>query len=236
MFLMCQNLSIKAALVVCSSVLSLSCGGWGLAHQQVTNLGCFADVGVYDPVGRRLPFKVVQVSFDVGSGNSAAPDLLGTEVEGIRVGSQGSRITFSSNRIVGRRPLKATLQDSARNVIHVTFSMTSCRRRVTLFYGQSELGVDVNTSMVRGRLTGCKFDAGWWIRSLPLFGSGRDTVVEDGYVAEDGTFEMDVGGNGVRRVLFVGNEAQVIHSQGFNLVLGKDVDLGDIDLRNRCKQ
>jgi hypothetical protein len=196
---------------------------------------CFAEIAVYSPTGTQLAFSVVGLGVDTGVEAKPRPNLLGLSVDGIKFSSNGSRVTFSSGDIVGKRPLRATLRNREGKEVQVAFSMTSCRRRVSIYFGNTDLGSDVNTSMVRGQLIGCTFDASWWVRSLPLFGTGKGAIVEDGYVSEDGTFEMDVGGMGVRRILIVGRGGRVIHSQTFDMAVQRDTELGKIDVHGLCK-
>jgi len=204
-------------------------------HLDAAPRTCFAEIAVYSPTGNRLPFSVVGLGVDAGVEAKPLPNLLGLSVDGIKFSATESRITFSSASIVGKRSLRATLRSREGKEIQVAFAMTSCRRRVSIYFGQLDVGADVNTSMVRGQMVGCIFDKSWWVRTLPLFGTGRGVIVEDGYIAEDGTFEMDVGGMGVRRILIVGRDGAVIHSQTFDLVVGRDTELGKIDVRGLCK-
>lgn len=205
------------------------------ADLRASTRTCFAEIAVYSPTGARIPFRVVGLGVDTGVEAKPRPNLLGLSVDGIRFSSNGGRVTFSSGDIVGKRRLRATLRNQEGKEVQVAFSMTSCRRRVSIYFGHMDLASDVNTSMVRGQLVGCTFDTSWWVRSLPLFGTGRGAIVEDGYVAEDGTFEMDVGGMGVRRILIVGQGGRVIHSQTFDMAVQRDTELGSIVVRGLCK-
>lgn len=193
--------------------------------------GCVLEMPVYDPSGNRLSFHVTRVV--VRSGNTTT-ELLGKKVDGISTNASGDRIMFSSDRIVGKRAIEVTLQGPGRTRLTSDVFVTSCRQRHSLVSGESDLGLDVAFVPIRGRLSGCKYAGDWWVRSVTMFGGQERTTVEDGYVAEDGTFTVQVSPNGVRRILIIGKGSIPVKSIGVDVAVSKSVNIGSLDLTGGC--
>lgn len=194
---------------------------------------CILDVPVYDPHGNRLPFNVVGLTVEV---EGSKTELLGKEIDGIRITSKGDRVFFSSARIIGTGPIEVTLESSKRDLIKTKVYIAACRLRRSLFYGQSDLGYDVTSVFIRGRFSGCRFTGDWWVRAMAMFGGHLGSALEDGYVESDGAFWLYVGATGVRRLLVIGKGKQPIRVVGFDVTVGKEHDIGNIDLSGSCPQ
>jgi len=112
--------------------------------------------------------------------------------------------------------------------------VASCRLRTSLFFGESDKGVDVSGVWVTGRLSGCKFVGDWWVRAAPMFG-GHDRVhVVDGYVESDGTFWLVLEVYGVRHLLIVGKGKEPLKVIGVDVTIGQNIKLGVVDLSGQC--
>ncbi len=196
-------------------------------------LGCILEMPVYDPLGERLPFRVTRVA--VRDGNMTK-DLLGKTVDGIYTTVNGDRVFFSTDRIVGKRAIEVSLvgPKGARISSHVF--VTACRQRRSLVFGQSDSGLDVAFVPLRGRLVGCRYTGDWWVRAMTMFGGHEGTTAEDGYVQEDGTFTLEVAPVGVRRILVIGKGGQPVRSIGVDVMVGKSIDVGLINLIGACPQ
>src|SRR5260221_8784459 len=219
-----QCLSIKSIVLV---LLMSACA----AHSDEPPPPCILEIPVYSPLGDRLPFKVTRLSIKDGDGKI---DLLGKKTDGMAITSKGDRVFFSYDRIVGASRIEITLEgpDGAR--ITSEMIVTACRLRRSLFFGQSELGIDVSSVSIRGRLSGCQFGGDWWIRAMPMFGGHFGAALEDGYVEVDGSFWLRVGAVGVRRLVVVGKGNQPVRVIGVDITVGKENYLGTVDLTGLC--
>ncbi len=193
--------------------------------------GCVLEVPVYGPHGDRLPFKVSSVALDHGH---KRVDLLGKTVEGLTVRSNGDRVFFSSTRIVGARPIEVTLEGPRGERVVSRIIVTECRLRRSLFFGQSDLGFDVSAVRITGRLSGCRFIGDWWVRAMLMFGGHDGAALEDGYVEPDGSFRLSVAAVGVRRLVVIGRGSEPIKVIGADIVVGKETDVGTVDLSGNC--
>jgi hypothetical protein len=194
---------------------------------------CILDVPVYNPFGDRLLFKVISVAFTEGTRRM---DILGRTVDGISTTSTADRIFFSSNRIVGARPIEVTLEGPNRVRISSKMIVTECRLRRSLFFGESNLGYDVTSIAIKGRLSGCQFVGDWWVRAMPMFGGHFGSALEDGFVESDGKFWLNAGTTGVRHLLVIGKGKQPIKVIGIDVTVGDNPDLGVVDLAAVCPQ
>jgi hypothetical protein len=192
---------------------------------------CILEVPVYGPFGDRLPFKVTGLAFEEGG---RKVDLLGRQIDGIAFTSKGDRVFFSSDRIVGARPINVTLEGPNGARITSEMIVSGCRARRSLFFGQSDLGDDVNSVPIKGRLSGCQFVGDWWVRAMPMFGGQLGTAVEDGYVGSNGSFWLSLGTTGVRHLLVIGKGRDPVKVIGVDITVGKQHDLGTVDLTGDC--
>ncbi len=205
----------------------------GMAGAEEPRPPCILDVPVYGPFGDRLPFRVTRVT-PVGAEGDKSFDLLSTKVDGIIATSNGDRIFFPSDRILGRF-IEVTLEGPKSARITTKVALMECRQRRSLFFGQSDLGFDVNGVGIRGRLSGCRFTGDWWVRAVPMFGGPEGAPVTDGYVLSDGSIVLTVG-PGVRHLVVVGKGKQPLRVMGVDITVGKLHDIGLVDLSNSCPQ
>jgi hypothetical protein len=203
------------------------------ANSQAARPPCTLEMAVYDPTGGRLPVKVTRVSVKDGS---TRIELLGNAVDGIAVTSSGDKVLFSSDRIVGKRPLDVALEGPGGKRISSQVFVTACQQRRSLFLGESDSGLDVAFVSIAGRLSGCQLAGDWWVRAVPMFGGHDGTTAEDGYVGPHGAFSLQVAPVGVRRILVIGQGRQPVKSIGFDVTLGRSQDLGRVDLAGSCPQ
>lgn len=198
---------------------------------EVRPAKCVLELPVYDQLGNRLPFRVTRV---VVRNQNATADLLGKRVDGILTSASGDRVLFSSDRIVGKRAIEVSLQGAGGARLVSSVFVTSCKQRHSLVFGESDLGLDVAFVAIRGRLLGCTFTGDWWVRSVAMFGGHEGQSVEDGYVAEDGTFTVQVSPKGVRRLLVIGKGREPLKSLGVDLTTGRSADVGSVNLTGEC--
>jgi hypothetical protein len=193
---------------------------------------CTLDVPVYSPTGSQLPFRITRVT----SANEKNRNLLSIISSEIQVSKDGTRISFQSNRIVGRE-IEVSLQGPQGSVETTRVIVTSCRMRRSIFHGQLATGADVSGIDVTGRLSGCKFDGDWWVRAVPMFGRNdgihRSDPV-DGHVDSDGTFWLVLGDYGVRHAMIIGKGQVPIKVVGFDVTAGRNTDLGSVDVKGLC--
>ncbi len=204
---------------------------FGQVGQVQRASSCFLEMPVYDPFGNRLSFRVVRVAIKNGG---VRTDLLGKTVDGITIRSAGDRVLFSSDRIVGKRPIEVTLEGPQSRRVTSEVYPTTCRQRRSLFYGQSDTGATVAFIQIKGRLSGCTIDRDWWVRATPMFGGHDGTTAEDGYVEADGTFSLEVAALGVRRILVIGRGRHPVKAVGVDVTVGRPTDVGLISLAGLC--
>ncbi len=194
------------------------------------SLPCVLEVPVYDPFGTRLAFAVVGVTL----ADNRKIDLLAAKVDGMATVVRGEKVLFSSRRIVGGAAIEVTLQGPRGARISDRMVITDCRLRRSLVYGQADRGLDVWRTLVTGRLVGCRLEGDWWVSALPMFGGHQGVQKVDGHIEVDGTFRLGLGTWGVRHVVLVGKDKHPVRAFGIDVVVGKDVDIGVIDLRGSC--
>ncbi len=165
--------------------------------------------------------------------NDKSLNLLSVARAGVKITPSGDRIIFSSGEIVGLT-IEVTLEGPKGAVVTTQMVVTSCRLRRSLFFGQSETGADVSGVNMIGRLSGCKFEGDWWVRTVPMFGGHERVFAVDGYVQSDGNFWLVLEGDGVRHLLIIGKGKKPIKSIGFDVTAGKKINAGVIDLSSHC--
>lgn len=187
---------------------------------------CFVDFPVYDPSGTRIPFRVVRVS---PAGRSDI-DLLKNSPTVLT--SRDSRVIFGRS-LVGRH-MKVVLESPAGDRLSTEVAITDCRMRRSLAYGSSDIGRDVSGIRVSGRLVGCSFVGDWWVRATPQHGGHDGTYATDGRVETDGGFDLSLAALGVRHLLIIGKAQDPIRVLAFNVIVGMQHDLGNVDIGRDC--
>jgi len=190
---------------------------------------CVVEVPVYDAFGSRLDFRVTRVSPQHKSDVNLlkeAPKL---------IGSRGHRILFYDHSII-TRAFEVTLEGPKGARVTTEMIVMDCPMRRSLFYGQSDIGHDVWGVRVAGRLSGCHFAGDWWVRALPMFGGHGGVHAVDGTVKSDGTLSLVVGAYGVRHILVIGKDKQPIKVIGFDVTIGKESNIGVVDLGGHCPE
>lgn len=200
-----------------------------ISNAQEPQPPCVLMVPVYGPFGDRLPFRITRVSPE----ENRNLNLLSAERNGFKLTGNGDTILFPTTEIVGRA-IEVTLEGPKGAVVTSKMVVTSCRLRRSLFFGQSDKGLDVSGLTITGRLSGCRFAGDWWVRAAPMFGGHERVHVVDGYVQSDGAFYLILGAYGVRHLLIIGKNKQPIKVVGIDMTIGKVTNVGAINLGGQC--
>jgi hypothetical protein len=194
---------------------------------------CRLHVPVYDARGFPLPFRVSEVGLDV---DGKVVSLHGRRIDGILTTIAENRVLFSSERIVGRRGIRVVLEGPKGARITSQVVVMSCEQRHSLVYGQEDSGLDVAGGVISGRLSGCAFSGDWWLRSIGLFGGHEGMVADDGAVQADGSFRIPIAATGVRRIVVIGKGRMPVKSVAVDVISGRPVEMGVVDLSGVCPQ
>jgi hypothetical protein len=109
-----------------------------------------------------------------------------------------------------------------------------CPQRASIRVGESELYGDVLYVTIRGRASGCRFSGDWWIRAMPMFGTSSSQPALDGYIQQDGTFALSGQMQAERHLVVFGRDKQPVKAIGVDVTVGKDNDVGIVDLAGSC--
>lgn len=223
----CRNTVKRAVALALLLLINMDCGEAG---QEA----CVMELRVYDGFGNRLEFRVTRVSPE----DKPEINLL-TKVPKY-ITSTGDRLSFTGRSFTEHslrgRVVVITLEDAKGRKVVKPVVLLDCPQRISIRYGQSDLGIDVDSVPVTGRVSGCRFVGDWWVRVLPMFGAQNRDYVVNGYVQSDGTFRLSAAAEGVRHLLVIGKGKQPIKVIGFDVTLGKTSDIGVVDLSGQCPQ
>ena len=189
---------------------------------------CFLELPVYDPTGNQLDFRVTGV---VKEGDKTA-DFLRTQGE-FRMTVSGDRVYFPKRLANGLR-VEVTLENKKGRKIIQRVPLLSCEQRTTVRYGQSDSGADVFVSTAEGRLSGCRLDGDWWVRSMPMFGTPDDSAAMQGYVRRSDGFFRVFAPSGERLIVVVGKGKEPIKMLAVNVTAGAKNAIGVVDLSGSC--
>lgn len=225
------RMRMPLAIIGLLAAAGYSCGGTPSSSDEP--LPCVVEIPVYSATGERLPFSVAHVTPEGAEGPHYV-DMLATAIDGIKVTAMGDKVLFWSRRIVGARAIKITLTGPKGAQTSTTVTVTQCRQRTSLTYGQSDLGFDVAGMYATGQLAGCAFSGDWWVRGLPMFGGGGSHAIRDALVRRDGHFVIALPSNGVRHLFIIGKGKQPVRVIAMNMTIGERNDLGRIELGGFC--
>lgn len=223
------------------------------AGAQPKGLECFVELPVFDPLGNRVPFEIIAVHTQdlVGSDvQESGPNLLTSTSEDRPVVGENDRL-YIPKHWIGHGlvivKLKAVNQEEAKKALDMTrtkgplamratLELTSCQQRTSLRIGIKDTNVDVFVSTIKGRVTGCQINGGWWIRAMPMFGGQDQSSIYEGLVRPvDGSFSLIAHMRGERHILIVGRGKQPLAAIGVNVTSGGGkTDVGSLDLSTMC--
>jgi hypothetical protein len=205
------------------AVFSIS--GYGQAQIQQT---CVLDLSVFDPVGVRLSFSITSVRLQGTGPNFKDDPKLLARVQG----TNKDQLSLPSDWI-SWGVVEITLRDPQGHTLKTDVPLYGCRQKVTLRYGINDTNQDIRIATIYGRLVGCRFDSSWWIRAAPMFGLAG--VAHDGYIREDGSFDLTANMQGERHIVIVGKGTQPLITTAANVISGGGrTDIGMIDLGKVC--
>lgn len=189
---------------------------------------CFVDLPLHDPAGNTLKYELISVRV-----NDSERDLLTFDDKTYRMRFDNGRLYFSHRMIaLGAFHLKLRVGTKA---IDESIELTGCRQRWPLQRGQNSTNHDLIYSRITGGIAGCKPDAQWWVRSVPMFGHQVGPRLVDGYVdATARTFDITGALRGVRQILVFGRGKDVIAAHAVDVVEGKFNEVGEINLSSFC--
>ena len=211
---------------------SLSCLLVTSSCAQVARPPCFLELPAYSPQGDRISSRVTDVHPPASDGDPMI-DLLTIPDPSYRMIVNGSTLFFPK-QFVGRALMITVESGSLRLKRRVT--LTACQQRTSVVFGQSNTGVDVATSVISGRIVGCKTNNEWWVRVTPMFGGQDSPTSQEGLVNEDGNFRVDTSVEGLRYLVIVGRRKEPLRTLALNVVIGGKNDLGIIDVGGLCAQ
>lgn len=221
-----DSIGRKAITAACApAVLALFLGAF--ASAAAAGQPCVLELPVYGPKGDRLPFRVVEVRAEGGRG----PNILSLKLK--EMWAKEERLYFTERALLGR-VLEVTLEDARGGRISESIFLTQCTQRASLRYGSSEAYGDVYANVIRGRLTGCRFDRDWWVRAFPMFGAVAPIAALEGYVFPDGSFELSGQMEGERHIVVFGKGKQPVRAIGVDVTNAQVANAGEIDLRGAC--
>lgn len=192
---------------------------------------CFVDLPVYDAGGNRTSFKISEVSPE----GERQINLTTVEQLRYRVVARGTRLYFH-RAMIGKRRIEVTLQDSKARKVVRRVALMNCRQKTSFREGMADTGLDVSWSVVRGRLTGCRFAGDWWIRAVPMFDGHETAIIHEGIIDPDGSFQITSSFTGERHIIVVGRDKDPVQAFAANVVAGRDNELGTKDIQNACPQ
>jgi hypothetical protein len=144
-------------------------------------LPCFVELPIYDATGNRLSLDVVKVT------------AVEPPEEGDLLRSNGrNHMVWKDNRLYFAQRshttgIELTVRggnDERGRQVGFTerVALYGCQQRASLQYGARGAGVDVASTTVRGRISGCTVSGDWWVRAIPMFGAQTSAfVVHEGY-------------------------------------------------------
>ena len=192
---------------------------------------CTLDVPVYDARGFPLPFRIAEVVTD---DSGPVVQLAGKRIDGMLTTIVGHRVLFSSDRIIGKRAIRVVLEGPKGARISSRLFVTSCTQRHSLVFGEQDSGLDAAYVTIVGQLSGCAFSDEWWLRTIGMFGGHDGMVAEEGSIQTDGSFGIPIASTGVRRIVVIGKARTPVKSVAVDVVSGRPVELGRIDLSGAC--
>ncbi len=159
-------------------------------------------------------------------------DLLTVQQKEYRASVSGEKLYFVK-QFLGRS-LLITFEDDGQRRFKQRVTLMSCEQRWSITRGQLDSGADVSGSMVSGRFSGCVFSGNWWIRAMPMFGAEQSPRAFDGYVKNDGSFQVTASLAGQRYIFVVGKDKQPIKAIAVDVVVGGKNETGIVDLTGLC--
>jgi hypothetical protein len=214
-----------AGALLCLSWLLASCG-----NAAVPLPPCYVEVPLYDARGNRLSYRVVAVTPE----DEKSVNLLTFPQPQDRITAVGERLYFSERWVGGRR-IEITLKAGTGRTVMGRIALMGCQQRTSLEDGWLDTGLDVPTSTVRGRFTGCRIAGDWWVSAMPMFHGQESPMLHEGFIRSDGVFWITSSMTGQRHIIVVGRGKSPVKAFAADVVTGgAKIELGDIDLSAAC--
>ena len=218
----------------------------GTGNAQATNPECFVELPVFDPLGVKVPFQIIEARAHEDDG----PNLLASPREdGPRIGESdrlyfprtwiGSGLVYVTLKAVHQEKLKEALGLTRLGrplTLKASLVISSCQQRTSLRVGEKDTNFDVMGSMIEGRIGGGQVDGDWWIRAMPMFGGHNERSVYEGFIhPTDGSFSLTAHMRGERHILIVGKGRHPLTAIGVDVTAGGGkTDVGVLDLSAKC--
>ncbi len=190
---------------------------------------CFVDVPLYDARGNRLSYEVLGVTPEGGK----SIDLLTFPEPQYRIVAVGERLHFHG-KLVGGRRIEVTLRTKPGRKVVARIALMDCHQRTSLQEGRLDTGLDVSTSTVRGRFTGCRMAGDWWVSAMPMFHGQEYPLLHEGFIRPDGAFSITSSMTGQRHIIVVGKGKEPVKAFAADVVIGGKNEVGNIDLSASC--
>src|SRR5579871_4274880 len=178
---------------------------------------CFVELPAFGPQGEPLTSKIAAVYPPPEQGDSSI-DLLTIPQRQYRMMADGNRLDFPKE-FVGRT-IMVTFESERHRTLRRRVVLTACHQRTSIVFGESDSAVDVASSTVSGRISGCEIAGDWWVRAMPMFGGQDSPTSYEGYVAGDGLFHIDASFAGHRHILIIGRGKDPVRAIPVNVVVG----------------
>jgi hypothetical protein len=202
------------------------------AAGQSTRPECFVELPVFDAVGNRVPFEIVDVRAD-----EVGPSLLGATSKEPRATVEGERLYFPKSWLA-RSLFHITLRARNGRSFKTPIELSSCEQRTSLETGETDTGYDAGVSRINGRISGCQVDKDWWVRAMPMFGGQNRLAVYEGVVrSADNSFSISASLRGERHILVIGRTKQPLLAVGVDATSGgATTDIGVLDMSKVCQK